>query len=368
MDGQWLGNFTGTSAGIMMIDVDDYDDHIRGSAYAFDNNQGAPGIVTSFRTQDKNTVQKIYVALDYLFPHTLDLIPRHQWSQVFPNYQLAETATINLTVKHRSLQVAWHTPAGASGTAKLPRSKAGRPSEKKGDRSIRTWDKFKKFAIKLEPGRYIFRGQSRQDRLRTAFHRTKRKNLLQFIEEDIPALHRTLTARTRHLFNLADGAQNGAFWNLIQHHGYPAPLLDWTHSPFVAAFFAFRTNRQNAMDTKEKVRIIMFDRKQWVTDWQQLQRVHFTRPHFSILEALAIENERALPQQALSSITNVDDIESYIAERERDMSRSYIRVFDLPYTERDEVIKELRLMGITAGSMFPGFDGACEELRSRLFP
>jgi len=29
------------------------------------------------------------------------------------------------------------------------------------------------------------------------------------------------------------------------------------------------------------------------------------------------------------------------------------------------VIRELGYMGITAGAMFPGLDGACEELRER---
>jgi hypothetical protein len=40
---------------------------------------------------------------------------------------------------------------------------------------------------------------------------------------------------------------------------------------------------------------------------------------------------------------------------------------DLPVSERKKVIQELGYMGITAGSLFPGLDGACEELRERNF-
>jgi hypothetical protein len=88
--------------------------------------------------------------------------------------------------------------------------------------------------------------------------------------------------------------------------------------------------------------------------------------HLSIGEFMAIENERMIPQQAASTVTNIDDIESYIQLWETAGS-NYLTAIDLHVRERKKVICELGYMGITAGSMFPGLDGACEELKERNF-
>jgi hypothetical protein len=73
-----------------------------------------------------------------------------------------------------------------------------------------------------------------------------------------------------------------------------------------------------------------------------------------------------IPQQAASTITSVDDMETYIRSRETD-TKKYLQMIDLPVRERKRVIRELSYMGITAGSLFPGLDGACEELAERNF-
>lgn len=205
--------------------------------------------------------------------------------------------------------------------------------------------------------------------MRTSFHRAGRADLQTFINNDIQGLLKHLSARTKHVFNLDVPDENGAFFNLVQHHGYPTPLLDWTYSPFVAAFFAYRNiSNSSAANTKPSncVRIFMFDQAEWINDWEQILMVSTNVLHLSIGEFLAIENERMIPQQAASTVTNIDDVESYIRNKHPN-KKEYLWAIDIPVNERPQVVSELSSMGITAGSLFPGLDGACEELKERNF-
>ena len=101
--------------------------------------------------------------------------------------------------------------------------------------------------------------------------------------------------------------------------------------------------------------------------WQPVTLLVHPQLHVTVREFIAINNERMIPQQAASTVTSIDDIETYIRSRETE-EKTYLRAIDLPVRERKRVILELSYMGITAGSLFPGLDGACEEMAERNFP
>jgi hypothetical protein len=370
MNGQWQGTFTGSAGdGSILINVDDLQTHYRGVAYTHHNAPGLPSTAVFFRTNDKTEkftfrATELY-ALD---PASWEPCPWEKIQERFPNVVFSKYMDITGVLDEQGVSVSWVTDLGITGKCLLPRSKACEKSELASTK--RNWNEFKAYASELKGKRYLFRGQGKPYRLRTSFHRRGRADVWRFRTEDIPALARHLSARTRHVFDFKDPDQFGAFMNLIQHHGYPTPLLDWTYSPYVAAFFAYR-EIPNAVAKEaqgdDRVRVFVFDQEQWRADLRQIQMLLFPAPHLSICEFLAIENERMIPQQAASTVTSIDDIESYIGQKAQETKKTYLTAIDLPVQERREVVHDLRYMGITAGSLFPGFDGACEELRDRNF-
>jgi FRG domain len=372
MNGQWIGIYNGTSDGTILINIDKYDKYFAGIAYICDKNGNVPMLEVVFRTKDK--------ALNFEL-RTENIRPLNRVTHFADSWEnVKKQFPENILIPHYvdvkgwwcdcELKLSWDTDIGTKGTCTLLKSGAGEDSELVANPGICDWATFKKFVSELKPQSQLFRGQNQRKRLRTSYHRTGRADLHRFVYEDVQMLHKRLSAHTSHIFNLDIPDENGAFFNLLQHYGYPTPLLDWTYSPYVAAFFAYRriTNKEAAKATQtEKVRIHVFDQAEWKSDFPQLNQLLWPDLHLSISEFMAIENERMIPQQAVSTVTNIDDIETYIKLRELERNKRYLYAIDLPVSERENVFQDLRRMGITAGSLFPGLDGVCEELKERNF-
>ena len=115
-------------------------------------------------------------------------------------------------------------------------------------------------------------------------------------------------------------------------------MLDWTWSPYVAAFFAFR-NIKKTDRSRKRVRIFKLD----LVEWLKLPRagkLFGFPPNATILNPLAFGNARAIPQQSISIVSNVDDIETHIDTVELVHKKKYLEAFDLAASDRDYIMKE----------------------------
>lgn len=364
MKGQWLGRFEGTNTGEIMINIDEVEDYFAGVAYLLPTNTNIPGTVAYFKTKNQELKQDIEV-------NTFPIDPRDgfqtTWSaiqELFPDATHSDTAQAKFDLEEDELCLDATSNIGVDFSANLSRRPIN--SNTKIDGDIMSWNEFKEHVATISKDGYLFRGQKEPWPLCTSFHRRGRFRISEFITKDVRQLHQRLSAITKHLFDLNIPEQNGAFFNLLQHHGYPTPLLDWSHSPFVAAFFAFR---DRPIGTKDEgtVRIYLFNNREWTQKYPQVQNLDPCFPHLSVMEFISIDNPRAVPQQAVTTVTNIHDIESYLVEKQNESGIAFLKAVDIVASERESAMADLQFMGITAGSMFPSIDGVCEELRERNF-
>ncbi len=153
------------------------------------------------------------------------------------------------------------------------------------------------------------------------------------------------------------------------------PLLDWTESPFVAAYFAFVKKVDSSQQTEGKrfVYGINEDIKRWY-----LKTVHVSKNKSFSNEELFIdfptikahENARFLAQSGvLTKALKGEDVKKivqlcYHETNHRD--RIVLVEISIGDGEREECLRDLNKMNINHASMFPDIDGSAIFCNLRL--
>lgn len=363
--GQWVGWNNGPNAGTIVIDLDLVDGWVAGHFFLLDS---ASDLVGTFG-QISFRIGALPEALEIpVFPFHPDLGRRLtpvEFQEYFPEDAFPSMASVRLEAREDALVAHWTTNIGTFGEAVLHKGNDRETTSVLAVEGVSSWSDYRKYVHGLNHEDYVYRGQAGAWPLRTSFHRTSRSDLVPFIQRDMPTLLNQLSGRLKHLYDLNNPQMNASFWALAQHHGYPTPLLDWTYSPYVAAYFAY----QNAPPLRKEgfVNVFVLEKQRWHQSGAVFHATH-SYPSICLFEPISLENDRAIPQQSVMMASNVDDVEDFISFHENVDKRSYLSVIKLPIAERVHALSDLRKMGIGAGSLFPGIDGTCRDFKERYFP
>jgi hypothetical protein len=233
---------------------------------------------------------------------------------------------------------------------------------------LKSWDEFKIWASKkrteLDFG--AFRGQGcSKFRLQTSFHRAGRSRLERYAQGPLLDFQNHAEAVTGDRIDVANAVDYATLLGLAQHHGLPTPMLDLTYSPYIAAFFAFSDALENKEFRKDSthVRIYAFTNDYMNQLSPPSVSLAYLSPYISFLSVSGRNNPRLYMQQGKFLVTNIAELESFIHEQELKINKTVLHAVDIPIECIAEALDDLRYMGITAATLFPGLDGVGRMLR-----
>jgi len=259
--------------------------------------------------------------------------------------------------------------ATRNGRNQVARRLAGRVAKPAFDvRWYPSWDAFKHQVRSALPGshdydvykRYLFRGQGNSGwPLRSTFDRSY---------SDAKAGSREALAKEL-IREFYDECERISPWRypmsdprvlaMAQHHGLPTRLLDWSFSPYVAAYFAFSWFMfEKAGDDGGNVAI-------WVLNRDEVE-AKAPEGQLQIISVQDYENNRLGSQFGVFTYlkTNESTLEDYLTSPAVNLGHA-LRKLEVPRSEAPQALHDLILMGIHHGTIFPGREGIAHTIRLR---
>jgi hypothetical protein len=168
---------------------------------------------------------------------------------------------------------------------------------------------------------------------------------------------------------------------IMQHHGAPTRLLDFTFSPYVAAFFALQQASTDAaigalfppkIDSSNPITLksgqLIEPRKMWLRDRGNFEKYYCNGDLPFVMQGEPIiMNKRLVAQSGTFIVPGrldmpIDKILEDYPENDKTIVKIELDVNSLRY----EVMRDLYQSNITDSTLFPGIDGLARSLNFEL--
>lgn len=184
---------------------------------------------------------------------------------------------------------------------------------------------------------------------------------------DYPMIHSTCSTYEKFSARFSRQAlPHYAYLSYLRHHGFPSPLLDWSMSRFVSAFFAFR-----ARPIAENVAIFAYrerDKSGMKLGGNDVPVIRVCGPYVS-------GPRRHFAQRSQYTVCTMwNDSGPYFLNHndvckpfdpKKDFQQDIIFKFEVPSSERKKVMTELEDYGLNAYGLFGSEEGLMESLSLR---
>lgn len=223
--------------------------------------------------------------------------------------------------------------------------------------------------------RLVFRGQSKSEwTLQPKIGRGEsgRQTTERIIEMEEAARREFASQAHLHLKQSilpSDESPSLNWWFLMQHHNAPTRLLDWSGSPYVAAYFAVveHWDSDGAVWCFDHRRLDEYMTSEFGDRFESAIESHIDElltdpraPDMLFTITRLTKNERIVVQQGLSTLCT-----EVLADHADVIARAFSNgpgaatcmKFEIPAASKRQFLINLRSMNITASSLIPGIDG-----------
>ncbi|MCL2650454.1 MAG: FRG domain-containing protein [Candidatus Azobacteroides sp.] len=215
--------------------------------------------------------------------------------------------------------------------------------------TLTKWDEFHKVILdEIKRQNYVFRGQKSENwKLEPTLNRILKLSAGEYKkakQRHLEGFKMSMRGRTQYFNDIIK--DENEIWAVGQHNFLTTPLLDFTTSPYVAAYFAFY-EKENDTDN----RIIYAVSQMCVEKLSELK----------ILRPLSNYNNRLINQSGLFIKFNTqDDLSTLVENFYKTNPDKKIKMFKIkiPNTEREICLKSLNKMNINHNTLFPDLYGA----------